>query len=158
MDFIRQVETTLRWGFLKASIQGQLQSADGVNSRERSKFSMATFLSLAICNKMRCRHDFPLPTNSHAALCNAHAQFNNRTLRSPASPSDAHAVPDSLDRVQSRPNVQIDGHIVVLRGFTAIVVNDIANLPPTPVHYPIMAVKWQLIPATNQFMREREKG
>ena len=78
-------------------------------------------------------------------------------LECPASPSYAHAVPESLKRVQSRPDIQEDGYIIVLCWLTAIVVNDVANLSPTSLHYPVMSVKWQLVPArVKKRARERE--
>lgn len=73
----------------------------------------------------------------------------------PAPPGHLGSVPDGRERVQRGAHVQ-DGELVVLVHRSAIIViNDVAHLLPTAVHYPVVPVKGQLVPAQD---REQATG
>lgn len=69
---------------------------------------------------------------------------------SPAPPGHLDPVPDGRERVQRGAHVQ-DGELVVLvHGSAVIVIDDVAHLLPTPVNYPVVPVKRQLVPAKDR--------
>ncbi|MPC36820.1 Serine proteinase stubble [Portunus trituberculatus] len=69
------------------------------------------------------------------------------------STSHNHTVPHILKGVHGWPHIQ-DGKAMAfwVNRTTIIIIDDVAHLLPTAIHYPVVAVKWKLIPEENEFV------
>lgn len=68
----------------------------------------------------------------------------------PAHVGHTHAIPNVVNRIHGRTHIQQGKAIILVDQTAIIVIDNISHILATPVHNPIVAIKWQLITGNNQ--------
>lgn len=59
-------------------------------------------------------------------------------------PSHSHTIHKCSKRIEGRPYIDTEHRHPVLIITRRVIVNDVPDLPPTPIYSPIMSIKWGL--------------